>query len=192
MGFRIHIILVMCALLSLSQTLSAQRLAVKTNLLYDAALSPNLGLEAAVAPRWTIDLSGNLNAWNFSDNRKWKHYLIQPEVRYWLCESFNGHFFGLHLHGGAFNFGNVDTVVNLFGDTSSERHEGWYYGAGLSYGYQWLLSRRWNLELSLGVGYVGSDYDVYECAVCGDHLGRAHHDYFGITKASVSLIFLIF
>ena len=84
MGFRIHIILVMCALLSLSQTLSAQRLAVKTNLLYDAALSPNLGLEAAVAPRWTIDLSGNLNAWDFSDNRKWKHYLIQPEVRYWL------------------------------------------------------------------------------------------------------------
>ena len=59
----------------------AQQAAVKTNLLYDATATVNLGVEFGVAPRWTIDLSGNLNAWNFSENKKWRHWLVQPEVR---------------------------------------------------------------------------------------------------------------
>lgn len=170
----------------------AQDMAIKTNLLYDATATANLGLEFGLAPRWTMDISGNLNAWDLNNDRKWKHYLVQPEVRYWLCERFNGHFFGLHVHGGAFNVGNVSTPLGLFGNPGPNRHEGWYYGAGISYGYQWILGRRWNLELSLGAGYVGSDYDIYECVECGTHLGEAHDDYFGITKASVSIIFLIF
>jgi len=173
------------------QKLQAQDLAVKSNLLYDATATINLGVEAGLAEKWTIDISGNLNAWDFSGNRKWKHWLIQPEARYWLCDKFNGHFFGLHVHGGAFNTANVKTF-GLFGDCSSERHEGWYYGAGISYGYQWMLGKRWNFELSIGAGYVRSDYDVYENPVCGDYLGKEHGNYFGITKASASIIFLIF
>ncbi len=173
---------------------SAQDFAVKTNILYDATATANLGLEIGLAPKWTLDVSGNLNAWDINSeaNRKWKHWLLQPEARYWLCERFNGHFFGLHAHGGAFNVGNVKTPLGLFGDCSDSRHEGWYYGAGISYGYQWVLGKRWNFELSIGAGYVGSDYDAYEEHVCGAHIGREHHDYFGITKASVSIIFLIF
>lgn len=174
------------------QKLQAQDLAVKSNLLYDATATINLGVEAGLAEKWTIDISGNLNAWDFSGNRKWKHWLIQPEARYWLCDKFNGHFFGLHVHGGAFNTANVKTPFGLFGDCSSERHEGWYYGAGISYGYQWMLGKRWNFELSIGAGYVRSDYDVYENPVCGDYLGKGHDNYFGITKASASIIFLIF
>ena len=177
--------------LSVTREADAQSFAVKTNLLYDATASINLGAEIALAPKWTIDVSGNYNAWDWRDNRKWKHFLVQPEARYWLCEKFNGRFFGLHIHGGEFNVGKVRTPFGLFGDCRTMRHEGWYYGAGVSYGYQWLLGKRWNLELNLGVGYVGSDYGVYEQPVCGAWLGNEHHDYFGITKAAVSVIFII-
>ena len=38
----------------------AQDTAVKTNLLYDATATVNLGLEVGLAPKWTLDLSGNL------------------------------------------------------------------------------------------------------------------------------------
>lgn len=65
----------------------AQKWAVKSNLLYDATATINLGVEAALGPRVTLDISGNYNPWEFGDAR-WKHWLIQPEVRYWLCESF--------------------------------------------------------------------------------------------------------
>lgn len=169
----------------------AQTVAVKTNALYDATATVNLGLEIALAPKWTLDLSGNYNGWDFGNDRKWKHFLVQPEARYWLCEKFNGHFFGLHIHGGEFNVGNVATPFNLFGDCRTTRHEGWYYGAGISYGYQWLLGKRWNLELSAGIGYVGSDYGVYERPRCGAYLGPEHNDWFGPTKASITIIYII-
>lgn len=171
---------------------SAQTLAIKNNLVYDATATANLALEVALAPKWTLDIAGNYNAWDYDENRKWRHFLVQPEARYWLCEAFNGHFFGLHIHGGQFNVGNVRTPFGLFGDCRNTRHEGWYYGAGLSYGYQWYLGKRWNIELNAGVGYVGSDYGVYNCPRCGAFLGKEHDDYFGLTKLSLAVVFMIF
>ena len=59
--------------------------ALKTNLLYDATLTVNAGAEIAVAPRWSVDLSGNINAWTMSAGKRWKHWLVQPEARYWFA-----------------------------------------------------------------------------------------------------------
>lgn len=64
------------------QSLHAQKLAVKTNLLSDATATINLGVEAALAPKWTFDLSGNYNAWDFPDYRKQKQWMVQPEARF--------------------------------------------------------------------------------------------------------------
>lgn len=50
-----------------------QNVVLKTNVLYDATATVNVGVEFSVAPKWTMDISGNYNGWNFSDNRKWKH-----------------------------------------------------------------------------------------------------------------------
>ena len=69
---------------------SAQNVAVKSNLLYDATATINLGVEIGLAEKWTFDLSGNYNPFQFSDNKKWKHLMAQPEVRYWTCRKFGG------------------------------------------------------------------------------------------------------
>ncbi len=70
---------------------SGQKAAVKTNLLYDiAAYTANLGVEIGLAPRWTLDVSANYNGWTLSDNRRWKHWVVQPEARYWLCDASRG------------------------------------------------------------------------------------------------------
>ena len=39
----------------------AQKVAVKTNLLYDATTTMNLGLEIGLGKKWSLDLSGNYN-----------------------------------------------------------------------------------------------------------------------------------
>lgn len=44
------------------QTVRGQSVAVKTNLLADGLLSPNLGVEIGLAPKWTLDVDGQLNA----------------------------------------------------------------------------------------------------------------------------------
>ena len=78
---------IICVLfLLVGVSLSAQEIAVKTNLLYDASTTINLGTEIGLSPKWTLDLSANYNGWTFSENKKWKHWMAQPEARYWLCE----------------------------------------------------------------------------------------------------------
>lgn len=175
-------------------SLSAQNLAVKTNLLYDAFATVNLGTEIGLSPKWTLDLSANYNGWTFGDNKKWKHFLVQPEARYWLCERFNGHFVGAHLVGGIYNIGNIDADFKLFGtdfgSLKDHRYEGWMIGAGIGYGYQWLLSRHWSMEAEIGIGYIYTRADKYECAYCGDKVeDNEPHHYLGPTKAAISLIY---
>lgn len=187
---------IICVLFFLPITSAyAQKAAVKTNLLYDATTTLNLGVEVGIAHRWTIDLSGNLNPWTFSDNTKWKHWLIQPEARYWLCERFNGHFLGAHVLGGIYNIGNVGGGFKFlgtdFGQLADHRYEGWMLGAGIAYGYQWMLSRRWSMEAEIGIGYIYTRADKYECPRCGEKLeDNEPHNYFGPTKAAVSLIYV--
>ena len=59
----------------LATQLQAQKVAVKTNLLYDATATINAGIEFGLAPKWTLDLSGNFNGWTMSHDRKWKHWM---------------------------------------------------------------------------------------------------------------------
>ncbi|MDE6803978.1 MAG: DUF3575 domain-containing protein, partial [Muribaculaceae bacterium] len=95
--------------------LCAQDAALKTNLLYDAALSPNLGVEFRVAPKWTLDVTGQLNLWKLSEGKQWRHWAAMPEARYWFCNAFNGHFIGAHVFGGQYNIGNVNLDFDFLG-----------------------------------------------------------------------------
>ena len=175
------------------QEVHAQKVALKTNLAYWAVgASPNLAFEFALGKRVTLEVGGGLNKWTFSENKKFKHWLVQPEIRYWFCESFNGHFIGLHAHGGGFNVGNFDVPVGRLDVFDNKRYEGYLYGAGFSYGYQWVLSKRWNLELSLGAGYAHIDYDKFDGPhYCGKKLDEGKENYWGITKAAISFIYVI-
>lgn len=60
----------------LSVESKAQKVAVKSNLLYDATTTMNLGLEVALARKWTLDIPVNYNPWKFDDARL-KHWGIQ-------------------------------------------------------------------------------------------------------------------
>ena len=174
---------------------SAQKVALKTNLLYDATATVNAGIEIGLAPRWTLDISGNFNDWTMSHNRNWKHWLVQPVARYWFCERFSGHFIGIHAHGGEYNFGNLKNGIKFLGSDFSKltdnRYQGWYVGGGLSYGYAWILGKHWNLEAELGIGYIYTRFDKYPCAECGEKIEEdASHHYFGPTKLALSIVYL--
>lgn len=187
---KIRAIIVFVALLFCCR-LSAQHVAVKTNLLYDATATANLGFEFALAPKWTLDVSGNVNAWNVKDWRT-RHWLAQPEARYWLCERFNGHFFALHGLAGQYNFGHLPSNIPLLGfkDLKDFRYQGWMYGGGIGYGYSWILGKHWNLEAEIGLGYIYATYDKYPCAECGTVIDKGHKNYVGPTKIALNIEYL--
>lgn len=167
----------------------AQQAVLKTNLAYWATATPNVGIEVATSRKWSMALAGGLQWWQYSDTRKLKHWLVQPEVRYWFCETFNGHFVGLHLLGGQFNAGGIQLPFDIFPALEQNRYQGWAAGGGLTYGYHLLLNRRWSMEFAIGAGYLYMDYKKYRCLNCGKALKKETKNYLGPTKVAVSLIY---
>ena len=104
-----YILLIVSALFCFGVIANAQNTVVKTNLLYWATTTPNVGVEFTLAPRWTLELEGGYNPWTFNveKNIKAKHFLVSPEARYWFCEAFHGHFLGLNANYTQFNVGGI-------------------------------------------------------------------------------------
>lgn len=172
-----------------SLPLHAQQAVLKTNLAYWMTGTPNAGVEVAMSQKWSLALSGGMQWWKYSDTRKMKHWLVQPELCYWPCETFNGHFWGVHLLGGQFNAGGIGLPFGMFPSLKENRYQGWAAGGGLTYGYHLLLNRRWSMEFSIGAGYLYVDYKKYRCLHCGQALKHDKKHYLGPTKVAVSLIY---
>ncbi|MDE7470398.1 MAG: DUF3575 domain-containing protein [Paramuribaculum sp.] len=173
----------------------SQEVALKTNTIADGLLNVNAGIEVGLAPRWTFDLTGEFNGWKLSHGRRWKHWYAMPEARYWFCEKFGGHFLAVHAMGGQYNIGGFDGHWNLLGTDARKlrdnRYQGWYAGAGIGYGYAWMLSRHINLEAEIGIGYAYTRYSSYPCAECGTKIdNNKPHNYFGPTKAALNFVYV--
>ena len=182
------------ALLSPGMASAGDDVALKTNLLYDAGLNPNLGIEFGLAPKWSLDISGQVNAWTISGKR-WRHWAVQPEARYWFCERFQGHFLALHGIAGQYNIGGMSDGMKFFmlgfDNLSTRRYQGWMYGGGIGYGYSWILNKHLNLEAEIGAGYIYTNSDVYPCKECGTKEQEGFkHSYIGLTKAAISLVYI--
>lgn len=170
---------------------NGQDIAIKSNLAADLTTTINLGTEIGLTPKTTLDLYANYNPWSLGDQKQFKHFLFQPEYRYWFCERFSGHFVGIHAHAGVFNVGGINMPFGLWNKLEDNRYEGEFIGAGVSYGYQWVLGKHWNIEGNIGIGYAYINYDRYKCKSCGKLLDKdKKYHYFGPTKAAISLIYL--
>jgi len=170
----------------------SQHFALKNNLLYDAILTPNLGMEIGLGKKVTLDVIGNYNPFTFDDNQKWKHWLVQPELRFWTCEKFNGTFFGIHGHVGEFDLAKINMPFDWYENLHHHRHKGNFYGGGISIGHQWALGKHWNLEASIGGGYARVKYDRYGPQKNDPKIeSDRHHNYWGLTKATLSIIYII-
>lgn len=169
----------------------AQNIALKSNLLYDVSSTINLGPEVGLAKKWTLELPINYNPWKFDNGMRLRHWGVQPEVRYWFCEKFNRTFIGLHGHYADFNVGGWPDRFFIGENMQKTRYQGHLYGGGISIGHSWILNNRWNIEASVGAGYSHIKYDKYPCTECGSVLKGDSKNYWGPTKASLSLIYII-
>lgn len=170
---------ILCVLFLGTMQVHAQKIGIKTNALYWAVLTPNIGLEIGMSPKTTLEFNGAYNPWTFADDKKMRFWLVQPEFRYWFCERFEGHFIGLHLH-----------AAQYFGGFGQTRYDGYLAGFGFAYGYDWIISPHWNLEALIGVGYARLWYDKSPRIYCEKCLISEQRNYFGLTRLGVSLVYL--
>ena len=171
--------------------LGAQTVAVKSNLLADMLTSPNLGVEVRLSERFTLEAGFHYNPFSAGSDKRWKHWFVQPELRYWMCQPYGGHFFGAGLMYGVYNVGKIKLPFGMFSGVRSARYEGYFTGAGLTYGYHFILSPHWSIEASIGAGFLHTGYKRYRCLHCGEKTGSGNKNYLAPTKAAVSLVYMI-
>ena len=184
------------ALVLFAPRADAQKLAVKANALSWFTTTPQAEVEGpwGLAGRWVLRVRGTRGS---SAITKFKHWELRPMGRYWLWEAFNGHFFGLSGEYGQYNVGGMRATPFglMFSDTDRKRYEGSFVGAGLSYGFSWMLSPRWSIEAEGAFGYRYVTYRSYDCVTCGrptiEGDPKQHKSYFGPTRLAVSVIFMI-
>ncbi len=170
-------------------TEDAVKIRIKTNVVAWATTTPNVGFEIPIDERFSFHTAITYNPFTLKDNNKLKHWLVQPEVRWWTALPFMGHFVGVHLIGGQFNAGGINMPFNILPDLDTHRYQGWGMGGGISYGYAWDLGKGWGIEASVGVGYARLSYDVYPCEKCAKKIGEDKKNYFGPTKAAINIVY---
>lgn len=159
--------------------------ALKTNLLYDALLVPNAGIEFRFADRWSAG-ADYMHAWWSNDrkHRYWRCYGGEVTLRrYFGGTPFTGHHVGI--------YGTMLTYDFEFSEKGWQS-DGFSYGGGLEYGYSLPVARRLNIDFSIGVGYFGGRYKEYvpmdDCYVWQST--RRRH-WFGPTRAQISLVWIL-
>ena len=179
------------------------RFAIKTNLLYGATTTPNLGVEFFLNRYFTLDIAAGWNPFVHRDNVKFAHWMIQPTLRYWIQEPFNGHLVGLSLMYCEFNVSGIRPPYNWFGlfprlaqggeptpDRRTYRFRGNAISASIQYGFQWVLSPRWSIEATINFGYMLLRYEQWTGGWCGERLPDNLRHYLGPTNAGISLIYI--
>lgn len=170
----------------------AQHTALKTNALYWVTTTFNVGAETRLSPKWTLDVSVGYNPFTFDSNKKLKHFVVQPEARYWLCNTFAGHFIGGNLMYSHYNVGGINMPFGIFPELEDHRFQGDIGAIGFVYGYSWMLpNRRWSLEAVVGLGYGITRYSKYSCEVCGSKIENKTRGVFMPTKLSFSVVYYL-
>ena len=148
---------------------------IKSNLLYDALLVPNLGVEFYLNNRYSVAANYSL-AWWSNDPRHHYMQLIDVELegrRYFRGnDTHTGHYLSVYGHANLYDFS--------FDAERAWQGEG--IGIGIGYGYIWqpFKNKRWKLDAFLRVGFYQSHYDPYHA---GDpYAGKYYYDWEGLIE----------
>ncbi|WP_302285736.1 DUF3575 domain-containing protein [Bacteroides clarus] len=164
--------------------------AVKTNLLFDAALMPNIEVEVPIGKRWSLNGEYMFPWWLINDDRYCLQVLMGGlEVRYWPGrrsgrDVLTGHFLGLYAGGGKYD---------LQWDKNGYQGE-FFIAAGVSYGYAHSIARNLRLEYNIGIGMLRTDYRHYHSRDNHQTLlwqENGEYTWLGPTKLKISLVWLI-
>lgn len=161
------------------------QIGIKTNLLYYLALAPNIEIEIPIK-RFSINAEYQF-PWYVNNKKHFAYQIFSGsiEARYWLKRQdrvLSGYFIGTYIGRGIFDiqFSEEGTQGDIILST------------GVSGGYSKQISKHFNIEFSLSLGYFKSNninYYAYEDLLI--KRSTSSLTYFGPTKAKVSLVWII-
>ena len=171
--------------------------AIKTNMLYDALLVPNVGVEFSLGKRWSVAADWMYGWWSRNkSHRYWRVYGGGLTVRKYFGakaaeKPLQGHHIGINAQMLTYDieFGGKGYMGGKPGGTLWDRMN---YTIGAEYGYSMPVARRLNIDFSLAAGYMGGRYYEYT-PLDGHYVWQAtkNRKWIGPTKVEVSLVWLL-
>jgi len=200
----------------LSSKAFCQHVSIRTNMLYDATLTPNVGVGVKVDSVWSVGLNAGFNAWDIDkqQNKKWRHLLVSPNVRRYhgfkrdtLCTygylsdgsygvirdsvvTRRARYWEANLIYSHFNVGNTRIPFGLYSGVRDRRLQGDLIALGGKYGYSWILSRSWRVEAEAGIAVGYAWFKEYDCVVCGESLGNGNR-IFLLPQLGINIVYII-
>ena len=164
------------------------RMALRTNLLYDATLSPNLGVDVRVDSAWTVGLLVGINAWDIDKekNKKWRHALFSLRARKYRDSLFHKGYYEADVIYSHYNVGNTKIPFGLYSAVKDRRLQGDLVALGGKYGYSWILARHWRIEAEAGVAW----FKEYDCDHCGTYYGKGDR-IFLLPQLGINVVYII-
>lgn len=186
---------------------------VKSNLLSDLSLTPDLGVEVQWAGRWSAGVEGSY-VWlrDHTHDRHWRIEGGNAYLRHWWPVTgrnnlMTGHHLGVYGQLYTFQVQLADSHGFISGTPGQNLWGKPWWACGVEYGYSINLSGRLNLDLTLGIGYAHGMLNRYGTCGCSpaktdtscdcgprDRYSLQHRravNWVGPTKASVSLVWVI-
>ncbi|MDE6650660.1 MAG: DUF3575 domain-containing protein [Muribaculaceae bacterium] len=170
---------------------------LKTNMLYDALLLPNIGAEFYVGKNISLTADWMYGWWDRDRTHYyWRAYGGNVGARWWFGEKahekpLTGHHLGLFAGAVTYDFelGKGGIMGGVPRGTLWDRCN---FISGVEYGYSLPVARRLNIDFSLALGYMGGKYLKYQPKY-GFYIWQSTHrlHWFGPTKAEISLVWLI-
>ena len=157
-------------------TLSAQEqeqggqdksLYIKGNALFAPIGILNLGIEKQISPKYTLQGDVFISPWKSFGGHKLQFYSVSAEGRYYFTEAFKHWYVGANVSVAAYNatkwsYWNDSTFENWNGEilkNSNLYQKGFSVMLGVTAGYQFQLSERWNLDI---YGTIGTSQGFYK------------------------------
>lgn len=182
-------------------------MALKTNMLFDLLLTPNVEIEVPIGKRWSIMVEDwfpwylhnkgrnavigrYIKPGRYMKTDAYELWTIGAELRYWLPRpclltrpALTGTFIGIYYANGKYDL-----------EYRSKGDQGEFNSVGLTYGCAWPLNRHLNFEASISAGALWGPRRHYTGQYGDTHLiwqytGRTF--YAGPTKLKLSLVWLI-
>ncbi len=153
--------------------------AIKTNAIPWCGGIMNVTAEFQISEKISVEIPLWYAPWFQTERHALRVAALQPGMRWWLGTSGDGHFFGPHLSVAWYNLKNGDFRYQDRGRPA--------IGGGITYGYSLRLRDNWNLEFSIGAGWLSLRYDRFHNVSNGAHIDLRQTSYFGIDHAGISI-----
>lgn len=130
----------------------------------------NAGLEHQISKKYTVQADVFISPWKSFAGHELQNYSVSLEGRYYFNEAFKHWYIGANIAASAFtlqkwNYWNDNSFTTDNDETyinSNLYQKGFSIALGITGGYQFQLSDRWNMDIYATVGTSQGFYKGYE------------------------------